>query len=198
MKCIIVDTNAYLRLYCSSVRPILGGEFGGRRLMIIQELYDEFHNSSQLTHTFHWMATPEARDEMSASVLKFRGENVRRIREKRPEVDAASRVLLAAYCKARGIALRSLSLCDRQVLATAAAMGYDVCTDEWPMAYVAEQVDCHVLSSLQILKAMEMDAKITADQRSNVVADWQRLNEALPKGWQTAYRTLFGDDPPVP
>jgi hypothetical protein len=165
-------------------------------LMIIQEMYDEFHSNAQLADSYRWLTTDDAKDEMRKSVLKFGGENRGHIERKIREVDLAARVHLVAHCKKQGIVPRTLSKCDRRAVATASALNYELCTDEWPMSLVAEQVDCNLLSSLDILFAMETEGSLTAAARRDVVQNWLRLRERLPQNWMTRYKELFGEAPP--
>jgi hypothetical protein len=53
-----------------------------------------------------------------------------------------------------------------------------------------------VLTSIAVIHMMELDGKISREQRVAVVSSWVKLGEKLPGAWHGQYRELFEEEPP--
>jgi hypothetical protein len=77
-KLVIVDTNCYVRLYCSPVRPILGSVVDGYRLMTLAELQWEAGSATGLTQRNPWLRSADIQQEPADALLKLREPKRRR------------------------------------------------------------------------------------------------------------------------
>lgn len=193
----IVDTNVYLRLYCSAVRPLLGATCGGYRWVITPELHQEFGRNQALVSEYAWMLDPVIEQERLAAVHHL-PRNVRlRIESVGAVLRKQTAPLLQAESARRGISpAKTLSRADIALLATADLLDATIATDEWPLTYVAAQLSYPCCCSLDLVCALEQENRITADSRRALILDWIRNCERLPGNWNSTYRKLFNEHPP--
>lgn len=196
---VVVDTNCFIRLLFSPLRPVLGATFGGYQLMTLADLAAECGPGTEVVERHPWLLEPGMQAELAKNCLKLRepkktdmGNLARRFR---PNGNSQRR----KYCEAKKLKkIRELSRADVHALAAAQVLGGPLATDEWPLTMVAkEQSDVPlVLTSVAIAHLMEKDGKISREQRTEVVAPWVKHGEKLPDNWRDQYKTLFAEEPP--
>lgn len=196
-KKIIVDTNCYIRLYCSPVRPIMGHEFGGYQLFTITELKLETDLSTDVIARNQWMANADIQAELAAACLKIREPKKSTIASVANATRKMGNMLLRQYCEDQETErLRTLSAADCAALATADVLDASLATDEWPLRLVAENAETELFTSVGLLGLMERAEKLTREARIETVRSWCLTNEKLHRDWKTEYRELFGEEPP--
>lgn len=196
-KKIIIDTNCYIRLYCSQVRPILGYEFGGYQLFTITELKLETDLNTDVIARNPWMANVDIQAELKSACLKLREPKKSNIAVVANTTRKLGNLLLQKYCKDQNTErLRTLSAADCAALATADVLDACLATDEWPLRLVAENTEIELFTSVGILHLMEYAKSLTKQGRIETVRSWCLNNEALHRDWKKEYRQLFGDEPP--
>lgn len=196
-KKIIVDTNCYIRLYCSPVRPIMGHEFGGYQLFTIIELRLETDLNTDVIARHPWMANIDIQAELTSACLKLREPKKSTIALAALATRKLGNSALQKYCKDKKTErLRTLSAADCVALATADVLDACLATDEWPLRLVAENAEVELFTSVGILYLMESAGVLTKDARIETVRTWCLTNEALHRDWKTEYQKLFGEDPP--
>lgn len=203
---VLVDTNAFIRLYCSPVLPLLQQNVGGYLLLTLNELISEFLNSKRLPLEYPWIAKDPKLSDLANAGLKISGINSRKVAERKRELRPYSDALLTSYCRKQGIQARLLSARDLELLASAVVFKAVVATDEWPLSLVVRDLMADpdddyglgLMSSLDILYLLEENAKLTRELRIQTCETWQRLNEKLPRDWGTDYERLFGEPPTMP
>jgi hypothetical protein len=196
-KKIIVDTNCYIRLYCSPVRPIMGHEFSGYQLFTITELKLETDLNTDVIARNPWMANADIQTELASACLKLREPKKSLIADIANVTRKVGNLLLQQYCKDQNTErLRTLSAADCAALATADVLGACLATDEWPLRLVAENAESELFTSVGILGLMERAGSLTREARIETVRIWCLTNEALHRDWKTEYRELFDEEPP--
>lgn len=202
---VIVDTNCFVRLYFSSLRPMLGVEVAGHRLMTIRELADETRQSTGLTVRHPWLAGGDVQSDLSAAILELTENDERQYDEDAEHYRVLGDEYLRRYCMARQLEeIRQLSAADAKALAIALDRGCLLATDEWPLREFSQFVepDEHgqritVLSSLQVLKLFLDDARMSMAELRTTVRGWLLNDERLPRHWQSEYHHLFNEAPPT-
>jgi hypothetical protein len=197
---VIVDTNCYLRLYYSPLRPILGGVFGGLQLVTLIELAEEAGPGSNVAQEFGWMLDKGIQGELRNAVLKLREPKKSRVMNDAKVIRRLGDGVLKAHCAEQKIPVRTLSLADCTALATAMELNAILATDEWPLRHVAEQYDDEpipLLSSVELLAVLEADGALTREQRVLTVRAWLKEGQNLHRDWAATYYARFGEAPPT-
>ncbi len=199
---VVVDTNCYVRLYFSPVRPILGSTFSGYRLMTIQDTHIEISPDSNVAARYPWLSEQILQSEVSASSLKIREPKKSKIESMANSLRRRGNKLLEKLlADGRVREPRQISLVDARVLATAEVLCAAVATDEWPLILVAHELgEVHenggLLNSLDLLSLMELGGNLDKEQRVETVRSWCQNGELLPKDWREQYLRLFNESPP--
>lgn len=200
---VIVDTNCYVRLYASSLRPLLGITVSGHALMTIEELAAECSFTSGLTGRQPWLNDPSIQHDLASALLKVREPKKTQITQNTSYFRQAGNRLLEKYCSEQRIACRALSTVDAKALATAVCLNGALATDEWPLRYVAEKLDADddgnkvkLFTTLEIVKLLESAKHLTRIERIKLMRDWRVSGECLHRDADNDYRRLFGEDPP--
>lgn len=198
-KLLIVDTNCYVRLYLSPVRPILGSIFGGYKLVTLTELHIESGAGTRVSTQYPFLQTEEIQNELKQACLTIREPKKSRIEKGIPAVQRMGNRHLSVYCKATNRKeVRELSRADTRLYVTADELDAGLATDEWPLRLVASRLGTgeHLFDTLDLLRLMETSLAITPDQRRETVRLWRLYGEHLPDGWETRYGEFFGEPPP--
>ena len=199
---VIVDTNCYVRLYFSPIRPILGSTFFGYQLMTISETHIEVSSGSNVVSRYPWLSEEVLQSEVSASCLKLREPKKGNIEKLAKYIRQHGNVLLEKLLTDGKLREpRQISLVDAKVLATAEVLSAAVATDEWPLTLVANELsEVHenggLLNSLDLLSLMELGGNLDKGQRVETVRSWCQNGELLPRNWQEHYVKLFNEAPP--
>lgn len=200
-RIILVDTNCFLRLYQSSVRPLMGQDIGGYRLLTLKKLVEEFQNNQNLVSNYPSIATGSKYDELTNSAIKIRGVNKKKIENLQKELAPYSKSFLESYCKRQKIEIiRRLSSPDLELLATAIIIKGIIATDEWPLRLIAadlmedqEEYKIGLFNSLELLHLIQENGKISPEDRRKTVRSWMLYREKLLRDWREDYQRLFGE-----
>ncbi|MFY3384712.1 hypothetical protein [Paracidovorax sp. MALMAid1276] len=196
---VVVDTNCFIRLMFSPLRPVLGSVVGGYQLMTLANLAKECGPGTEVVERNPWLLAPEVQEELTKNCLSFREPKTSDVRKWAKTFLERGNPLLRAHCIAKNLDnIRELSRADVTALAAAQVLGSPLATDEWPLTWAAERVsDVEVLlTSVALIHLMEKDGKITREQRVDIVTTWVKHGEKLPANWRAQYRELFQDEPP--
>lgn len=203
-KIVIVDTNCFVRLYFSVLRPMLGVEVAGHTLMTIKELANETTGNTGLTVRHPWLANADVQADLNTAILQLAEDDDDQYDEDADYYRTEGDEYLERYCKARNLdEIRQLSMADAKALAIALDRGYILATDEWPLREFSQFVEpdengnpITIMSSLQLLKLFLDAGQMSLDQVRATVRGWIQNAERLPYGWWDEYRALFGEPPP--
>lgn len=200
-RLVIVDTNCYIRLYMSPVRPLLGSVVGGFKLMTLTELKLETSHRSNVRERHPWMGATDIQTDLDGACLKLREPKKGKIEQATKLTRMTGNTVLAAHCAAQGIALvRELSLNDARALAAADVLDGALATDEWPLRHVAAAMGMgdsgQLFSSIELLHLLETAGSLRPDERTQTVRVWIQQQEALQRGWEARYAELFCEAPP--
>jgi hypothetical protein len=204
LRLLLVDTNCFLRIYQSSLRPILGADIDGFAIRTLTDLVDEFRKGKRLQDEYAWANNDIDAAIAAGAVLVLNAEQQKSMLDERQLIKSYGNALLEDHCikRAKPIAVRALSTNDATLLATALVMNAVIATDEWPMTHVAADLiledgwDVEVWNSFDVLDLLERTKCISAQDRIETVQSWIRYREALPHGWEAQYECLFNE--PVP
>lgn len=207
-RLILVDTNCFLKLYQSPIRPFLGRAIGENRLVTMNAMIDEFMRNPRLQETYAWLAkTINADIALDDAILKVDAEKADEIKELMDSHAPYADALLADHCdKEQTKIKRSLSRSDLELLATAISLEALVATDEWPLRLVIDDLaaapeedgyNLGGLNSLDILAIFEKSGAISGEQRKDIVRGWLQFGEILPRDWRNSYLALFGEIAPT-
>jgi len=202
-KLVIVDTNCYVRLYYSRLRPILGQAVGGYHLVTLHELADEARDGTGLVERNAWLLAADVQRDIHGAVMSLtveqRSEYTTLAKFYRDEGDG----ILHAHCTEKAIRVRSLSLADATALTIALDLDAILATDEWPLRLVAstmavdDDARAELFSSLDLLWLLEAEEKISREDRKTVVREWLQAGEGLLNTWRDDYRRIFSEGPPT-
>jgi rRNA maturation endonuclease Nob1 len=196
---VVVDTNCFIRLLFSPLRPILGSTFCGYKLVTLVELKNEVGPGTEVAERNPWLLDEAVQKELDDNCLAVREPKKTNIREQAKHFRSEGNALLRKLCAAKGLnQVRELSSADAKALATAQVLDAALATDEWPLAHVATEASDvqEVLTSLSLVGLIERDGKISRSERIDLVASWVKSGEKLPQDWAAKYRQLFGEEPP--
>ncbi|HDR8959869.1 hypothetical protein LGN06_21495 [Burkholderia vietnamiensis] len=202
-RLLLVDTNCFLRIYHSPLRPFLGTDVGGYRILTLGSLLEEFRQSQRLDREYAWVAADLALEEANGALPDLpdhdREDVANEIRQLRPYAKA----FLERHCAREGIPPKSLSSRDLELLATAAVFDAAIASDEWPLKLIVEDLtseddyQIEIVTSLHVLHLLELAGRLDANERRNTVTSWLRCDEKLPRAWRELYRQLFGERAPT-
>lgn len=203
-RVVIVDTNCFVRLYFSALRPLLGIEVAGHKLMTIRELADETTRSTGLTVRHPWLAGTDIQADLANAILALAEDDDLQYDEDAEYYRREGDEFLHRYCIAQQLdEIRQLSNADAKALAVALDRGYLLATDEWPLREFAQFVEpdedgqrLAVLSSLQVLKLFLDAGAMDMVTLRLTVRSWVLSDERLPRNWRGEYRALFSESAP--
>lgn len=202
-KLVIVDTNCYVRLYYSSLRPILGSVVGGHRLVTLHELANESKDGTNLVERNGWLSARDIQQDIQSAVFPLSPEQRAEYAELAQQYRQIGDGVLREHCRAKGIIMRYLSLADAKALAVATDFDAILATDEWPLRLVSSKVELddgkqpQLFSSLDLLHLLELEEKITRNERVDIVKEWLRVGENLLTNWRADYQIIFKEAPPT-
>jgi hypothetical protein len=202
-KLVIVDTNCYVRLYYSDLRPILGSVVSGHRLVTLSELANEVREGTAVVERNPWLSASDIQQDIRGAVLEVAAAKRAEYLELAKEFLEIGDQVLQSYCYGKGIIVRELSLADAIAIAIATDLDAVLATDEWPLRLVAGSVEMddgkrtQLFSSLDLLQLLESEQKISPDDRIAIVKGWVRAGEHLLGSWREDYKRLFGGTPPT-
>ena len=205
---ILLDTNCFLRLYCSPVLPLMQQTVEGYQILTLEELGNELFTSTRLKEDYPWIASDPKAADLKAGYLRIRGITKQRINQQKIWIRPFAKATLEKYCTAKRInPVKQLSTPDVTLLAAAVETKAVIATDDWPLRLVTQSLlddpdedddtyDIGLMSTLDVLAILEQGGLLTADTRMQTVEGWMRKGENLLRGWQQDYEKLFGEEVP--
>jgi len=196
---LVVDTNCFIRLLFSPLRPVLGSTVSGYKLVTLAELADEVGPGTEVAERHPWLLEAAVQKELVGNCLKLREPKKSAMHGEAKWLRTEGNTLLRKYCVDKKLdKIRELSAADAKALAAAQVVKGHLATDEWPLAFVAQRASDvpTVLTSVAVVQLMEKDGKITREQRIETVTGWVKTGEKLPQHWAQQYRDFFGEEPP--
>lgn len=201
-KIVIVDTNCYVRLYASPIRPILGTVVAGYQLLTLEELRLEVRPNTSVSDRNAWLQAKDIQNDLANAVLRLREPKASKITKAAKVYRTAGDKILRVHCLAEKTEVpRQLSGPDARALATALELDAALATDEWPLRLVASTMfggpgGLELLSSVGILHMMLLAGVLTAVQCAETMRLWCVSGEALPRGARDEYQQRFGANAP--
>jgi hypothetical protein len=198
-QCLLVDSNAYLRLarnlpkffgghpgYDLRCLPALEYELGGNRLR------SKFIWAGREPHTAlrkKWSLPVTAAQTLAirksgATVLEF------------AESALDEQIPHRRKYKADGSAMDFLSPADLTLLCHAVHFEHGLLTDELPLTIVAREYDVPVVTSLGLLRVYLDAGLVTLAEIEVIVQAWQADDDVPNNAWKTDYKKLFKKAPP--
>jgi len=168
----------------------------------LSELANEARDGSGLVERNGWLSASDIQHDIQAAVFKLSPAKQVEYTELAKDFLEVGDDVLRRYCTEKGIKVRNLSLADAKAIAVATDLGAILATDEWPLRLVASFVEMddgkrtQLFSSLDLLQLLELEQKITSEERIAVVRDWLRAGEHLLDSWRGDYQRLFKEAPP--
>ncbi|WP_088177092.1 hypothetical protein [Paraburkholderia caledonica] len=204
MRYLIVDTNCFLRIYQSNLRPFLGANVGDLKVVTLQSLVDEFLHSERLMTNYAWLEKDIAGVNPEVFSMSLTVADEKDIAVEIRQLGPWGNKLLEGYCRKQAIKkLRVLSKRDIQLLATAAVVEGVIASDEWPMKLVVDELTrddddycIEIITSIDVLSLLEVHGRMSSEERRATVRSWLIYEEQLPRGWEEIYVRLFGEPPP--
>ncbi len=196
---ILLDTNCFLRIYCSPVLPLLGQVVGGYRLLTLASLIDEFKGNPRLVQTFSHVGIAPRSLDLDRGALRLTQPKKRLVETQRTQLAVYAR-LFVQHRNAGGAGLMPLSREDIELLATAIVLRGIIATDEKALTQLTqdlissdEDAPQACIDSLALLHLLEQHARLSPQQRRDTVSTWLRIDTLLPAHWRRRYRALFGE-----
>jgi len=181
---ILVDSNSYFRL-AQSIHPLLKCEFGKPRycLYVTKELQEEYDRSPRLNNSFHWVNSPEYKENRFGQLIISR--------KKSKDIEHTYQFILSFVRSA----FPGVSRIDVRGLTYAKVLGIAIVTDDGDMLDVAKVFSIRTLTTLELLKLM-LDCKhIDISKVREIASYWEYLNDK-PKLFEQQYKKLFNEAPP--
>ena len=184
---ILLDSNAYFRL-AQNIHPLLFQSFGEEQftLYVHNDLTREFKRSSRLRNKFDWVYHPEYVENRKRSLTLSKAER----QESENTYD-----YMWEHVKADNLGPSEV---DVKVLATAAAVGIQVVTDDADMIQLADAYGIHSITSMELMKLMLDHKHIDMDKVEQVVEQWMYDKDLPNRNFTKDYKRLFGRKPPKP
>jgi hypothetical protein len=179
--------------------PLMGEDIGKYRLRTITELIDEFRRNPRLVNTFSWVAVSPKAGNLAAGTLKLTAQEKRKVDAVkitlRPYVD-----MFVTNSRNRNVLITRLSKEDLDLLATAVVFNAAIATDERALQLIIrdlmedpDEYQIEVINSIEVLKLLEMNSRLTPDERRTTIDSWIRLGERLHMNWRADYERNFGE-----
>lgn len=202
-RLVLIDTNCFLRLYHSPVRPFMGEVIGNYKLMTLQSLIDEFYQSKRLQEIYAWATADIKAEDVGKIALQLTQQEESEVRQEYDLHEVYVQDVIQRHCLAQNTTVRSLSKRDLNLLATSIAKSAIIATDEWPLRLAIEDLiseedeyEIAVISSLDILHLLEENKRLKPEERRETIISWIRYDEKLPRGWKRHYKQLFSESAP--
>lgn len=176
---------------------------GSFRLVTTEKLAAECQ-SEYLKEKYPTLADAGIQQELKSAALKFPAREKKALQEDTKDFLKQGNAILAAHCIRQSTSIRSMSLVDASLWATAVHLQGALATDEWPLTLATESSpydedgNClQVLTSVHILHILEEAGKIDPKERWNMMRQWRRDGEQLHRDADKLYKKLFGEEPPT-
>lgn len=180
---ILVDTSSYFRL-AQNLHPLLATPFGRNHFALYahEALVREFQRQPRLQTKFHWFT--------ERRYVENRARPLQLGRQEKAGI-AHTFDFVWAHMQEAGL---GTSPVDTQILAAASELGLRLVTDDQDLVALANMYGVHTMSSLEMMKLMLEENRITLEQVRQVVAQWAYDND-LPANFERDYLNHFGERP---
>ncbi|OWQ84505.1 hypothetical protein CDN98_18500 [Roseateles terrae] len=119
-RIVVVDTNCFVRLYFSPLRPLLGSTAMGHRLVTLRELAEETRQRSGLTLRHPWLGSSDVQKDLSTAIVTLTPDEDQRYEDDALYYRREGDDFLERICQTRGLeSLRQLSHADAKAVAVA-------------------------------------------------------------------------------
>lgn len=200
---VLVDTNCLVRVYFSSIRPIMNCVISGHELKTLQGLASELKGLARRPE-WSWLGEAAIQCEIDKSIVLLSRAQKRAIEEDAEGIKAFGDAKLHEHCtKHKTRSIKALSLDDAKVLAASLELDAILSTDEWPLRLVSGFYDyddggpVKLFSSVDLIHLMEKEGLLSREDRMKTYADWLRWGEQLLKESPNIYLQLFGEIAPT-
>lgn len=202
-KLVLVDTNCLVRIYFSSLRPILGKPVAGFELKTLDGLAIELKNLAKRAD-LAWLSDQVIINEVDAATVSLSKLQNDAIKQDALEIQKIGNATLYKDFQDRKLrAPRTLSLADAKALAACLELNAALSTDEWPLRLVSKLYDydsgkpVELLSSVELIGLLEKEGLISREDRVKTYSDWLKNGEALLRESPEIYFRLFHETPPT-
>jgi hypothetical protein len=182
---ILLDSNAYFRL-AEIIKGLLSMPFGhppAIQLRILGGTTYEYYYEPRLRSKFSWADKDEHKDERRIGKLVLKAEEKVQIAKTRTfMLDAARDMNL------------NCSRFDVECLATARTLEIPLASDDLALCELAEEYDQTTMSTLELLKLMLDEGRISMADIQATVVMWDYLDDH-PSDFLNEFRRLFSTDP---
>jgi predicted nuclease of predicted toxin-antitoxin system len=182
---ILIDSNTYFRL-AEIIGSLLTSQFGPPppyQIRLLAGTTHELYSSSRLRSKFSWADEVRHREERARGKLIVRAEEKQAIRSLKPFLFTAVSDL--------GL---SCSRFDVECFATATCLGIPLVTDDLDLLSLAAEYGYETMTSLELLKLMLDEGRVSMDDIQAVVLMWQYLDDC-PSKFVDEFERLFGVQP---
>lgn len=204
-RIVLIDTNCFIRLYQSPVLPFLGETINGYHLLTVPSLIQEFLSSSRLMNEYAWLAGVVKKENLTKAAIQLTEKERQQVTQEMAAHTDYVNETVAAYCATKNIRERQLSRRDCELLATAIVLDALIATDEWPLAFVVNDLlsepsdgyEIGVITSVHVLHWFECGGQISPEARRKTVKSWLQNDEKLRRDWRAVYQQLFAEKAPT-
>jgi hypothetical protein len=199
-QCLLVDSNAYLRLACHV--PNFFGGHPDYELHTLPALNNEL-DGRRLRSKFIWAGRDPHPALRKKWLLAVKPSQVKQINASKSTVLEFAEETLAAKLPHRrkydadGYELNFLSPADLTLLCHALHFEHGILTDEYPLTLVAQEYEVPVVTSLELLRAYLDQDLIDMDKVEATVLFWQSNLDVPRTNWTADYKRLFKKKPPT-
>lgn len=182
---ILLDSNTYFRL-ADNIYPLLSKTFGKRikyDLKILGGTLREYNYQARLQSKFSWVDSDRHKEDRKRNKLRL----------KKPEQEKIKRTqqFIQSESVSRGIGCSSF---DIECLVTAMEMNYTLVTDDGDLYDLAQEYEVPCISTLDLLKLMLNEERITMKDIQNTVYMWDYIKD-LPRNFYSDFKSIFGVEP---
>ena len=202
-KLVVVDTNCLVRIYFSSLRPLLGQPASGYVLNTLAELAAELRGLAK-SDELAWLSDPGIQKDVAAGLVELSRKQKETIRDDARGIRDFSDGVLRKHCEAnKTVRIRALSLADAKALAATLELQAALATDEWALRHIADLYDgddgnpVELFSSVELLRLLEKEGLLSREERIQTYRGWLRDGANLLKGSNQRYFELFDEAPPT-
>jgi hypothetical protein len=197
---LFVDNNSYLRL-ASHVHPNFWGGHPQYELRFVAFAERELGNT-RLRNKFPWTNRdphPGLRKKWEHKVTKV---DLKAIALAEPTVEEYAEAAIEAAIPHRrkfdghGEAVPYLSPTDLRLLTCAVHFSFGLLTDERALTIAAKDNELAVVSSLQLLRYLELRKHVDAKKVDGIVQYWHTDHDLPHSDWVKDFRRIFKRSPP--
>ncbi|MFC0351307.1 hypothetical protein [Undibacterium danionis] len=151
-----------------------------------------------------WLSNDVILSEVDAAVISLTRKQADTVRLDGLAIQTYGNSLLYhKYLQDKLRTKRTLSLSDAKALAASLELDAVLCTDEWPLRYVAGHYDydngnpVELLSTVHLIALLEKENLISREVRIKTYSDWLKDGTALLRETPEIYVSLFNELPPT-